>query len=97
MLVHLQRNAMQKMFSVFLWVVVLGFFTTLHLSPIISLDPLPGSICVVMKKNLGLLVCLLLKGKVLQVFFLTSCFIGDFDAVCSAFSSWSGSISRWKS
>lgn len=66
MLVHLQRNAMLQMFSVFLWV---GFFLiTLHLSPIISLDPLPGSICVVNNKNLGLLVCLLLKGKVLQLF-----------------------------
>lgn len=41
------------------------FFTTFHSSHIISLDPLSGSICVVNNKNLGLLVCLLLKGKVL--------------------------------
>lgn len=95
MLVHLQSNATQKMFSGFLWMVF--FLPHFIYSPIISLDPLPGSICVVNNKNLGLLVCLLLKGKVLQLFFLTSCFIGDFDAVCCAFSSWSGSISRWKS
>lgn len=61
-LVQVQRNAIQKMVSVCLRF-GLGFFTTFHSSPVISVAPPSGSICVVNSKNLGLLVCLLLKAR----------------------------------
>lgn len=69
------------------------FFPIPSLPPTISLFPLSSSIFVV---NNGSLLLFAVRRKGIVALSLTPCFVGAFSAVCSAFSSWSVSISRWK-